>query len=262
METRILLATPATVRLDPKTGKVWDSIDIWMRMAKAVEGVHGIYLHLNDIPADRRWELTNLADAYGIDWDYADYGFPPDDRSLNARAVPGKEYERFVVTRNWTHEYAVASGFTHLLMVDSDVLVRPETVAQLMPRMAPGVGMCALLMNARTWLPPAKYLYNIGYLNETKDGFYHVPLDKIVRDNLMPVYVTGAAAMLDLSAVEDIQYECHKFGEDYDICDKMIKRGWKVLCDTSVAFESFHIQQPRLIDRAENYLKGGAIDYA
>ena len=55
---------------------------------------------------------------------------------------------------------------------------------------------------------------------------------------------------------------CHKFGEDYDICDKMIKRGWKVLCDTSVAFESFHIQQPRLIDRAENYLKGGAIDYA
>ena len=284
--SKILLATPASIRQERKSKEIYDTIDLWMEMAMKIEGVDGAYLLLNDIPEPRLTEITDKADELGIIWDYKDYGYTPDNRSNESRRPDRKDttkdtdYERFVVCRNHMLDYALANDYTHLFFVDSDVMVRPETCNRLMAHMTEGVALCSVLMNVTAkflfspterkgrliTIPEKQWRYNIGNIIVTPEGkpntFMHIVRSKIKFNSLMKVGMTGACAVLDLSYVrQGMRYKCHIAGEDLALCDQFLQRNLKVYCDTSLDIEGFHIQHPGLKDNAIYYIGGGEVNY-
>jgi hypothetical protein len=268
--------------MSSRTSELYDTVDWWLDAAMQVIGVDGIYLHLNDIPDKRRKEITDRADKLHVAWTYEDYMYLPDDRTESRRIFDeDKPYERFVKCRNRTLEYALENDYTHMLFVDSDVIIRPDTAVKLEEHMDETVGMCSVLVNntakfilhPRTrnnvpvQLPPHEWRYNIGETITKPPGvpnvFAHIKGKNLKFDTLMRVGVTGAAAILNLSYIKkfNIRYQCHPSGEDFSLCEQLGYHGAKILCDTSLQHEAFHIQDERLQINVQAYLNGSRPKY-
>ena len=291
---KILAATAACTRRMMSSEQDYDTIAFWIEMIQKVTGIDGYYLYLNDIEISRRSELFCLSEEAGIDYDYQDLGFSPDNRSNSARepsrpreptrdnksrteAIPGREYERFVVTRNPVIEYALKNNYDYLFNVDSDVICRPYTVERLLVRMKPGVAMAAVLVNnlARYIsrdkvnifrIPEPSFKWNVCDLISTPGRSPFIKHTQVKKNTVMDVDISGACCIIDLEPFKKhgIKYECDRNGEDANICGKLKKLGYKIILDTADDLECLHLQELWIMQNEQlinSYLRGERPDY-
>lgn len=294
---KILMGTAACTRQMMGNPVNYDTVDVWIEMAKKVTRIDGFYLYLNDIPEPRRSYLFKLCKKEGIDYHYEDLGYVPDNRSRDAReiqedyivekgkekgktkqrAVEGREYERFVVTRNVVIEYALKNNYDYIFNVDSDVICRPYTVDRILPRMKKNVGMVAVLINnlarylskSRVTIfkvPEPQFKWNICDYVETPGKHPFIRHTKIRRNTVMDVHISGGCCLLNLEPfrTHGIRYECDWNGEDANICLKLRKLGYKIIVDTADDLETLHLQELWVYKNKElidSYLHGERPDY-
>lgn len=139
-----------------------------------------------------------------------------------------RDYEAFATVRNMWLKMADSKS-EWILSIDSDVLVPPNIIKQLMSH---NKDMCsALVLNNRTNYNS----YNILCLNNKGTQYNHITEgDYEFWEGLVPVDITGACVLMKRSSIEGIEYSGHPRGEDFSFCEELKDRGCEIFCDTTV----------------------------
>ena len=185
-------------------------------------------------------QLTNIKLGIGIPLSWPFIPAPFFD-SFVAMEKPIYEYIRsnngpIDAMRNDLVNMAKMAGCTHLVMMDSDMIYHPKTIARLLSHRLPIVG--ALCYRR---YPPFDPLMYKGKLNEFKT------VEEWEPDSLVEVDATGTGClMIDMDIFNNMAEPWFEFvenpdkerggiiGEDFYFCHKLREAGYQIYVDTSV----------------------------
>ena len=177
-------------------------------------------------------------------------------------------YERLAFFRNRLINQAVEDKAAHVLMLDSDTLVKPGLLRRLLDCRVPVVANinfvdcpeCGLGVNPfRTHgiINAARLVYD----KLEKDNVEKITLGKIMRwerGKLISVDVLGGCVLMDYSAIRTGQFDRHPKGEFIPFCLDLKKSGiaMYVLAEPL----SVHVMVPRHLDDARTWVFSNATD--
>jgi hypothetical protein len=255
---RVLTATPHSLRQDRK-GQVYDTLRYWLESVSGIARTD-IYCYLNDVLSA---EIPPMFRDLMLGFEK--YGYPIDARNYHTRMakVKGHEYERFAVVRNRVLEYALYHEYDYLFSVDSDLIVRGDSLAFLLS--GPLTEITALLVNnqIRDRLVYPRTMYNFGYSPDKKQVMQaRGNTFKYGQVRITPY--TGACALIDLNFIRahGIRYICSVNGEDLSFCAAIRAAGGQCSVVCSKEQEAYHIQEPFLIPGIESYRAGATAEDA
>lgn len=132
---------------------------------------------------------------------------------------------RLAFLRNHLLAAFLASDCQYLFSVDSDILVPPRVLRQLLADNCQVVS--ALVCNGHQ-LGDTR-IYNI--LRRVEDHYEFIR--EFPRDSLFPVDCTGAAYLIRRDVIEDyhVTYSAKKGGEDIGFCENAAAQGVQLYCD-------------------------------
>jgi glycosyltransferase involved in cell wall biosynthesis len=145
-------------------------------------------------------------------------------------------FKNLALLRNLLLERFLQSMCQYLFSVDSDILVPPNTLRDLMADRCDIVS--ALVCNGH--LVGQRNLFNV--LEKTPQGNY-VHIKKIPFNRLFEVDCTGAAYLISRQVIEDygVRYSAEYGAEDIGFCQRAKQQGIKIFCDSRV--ECIHVMQ-------------------
>lgn len=132
-----------------------------------------------------------------------------------------------VVLRNELLKIFLTSRCTHLFSVDSDIMVRSDSLRRLLDLDLPVVS--ALVRNDH-------HLGDLGFYNilHNKNGQL-LPITSFQRGQVIPVDCTGAAYLIKREVIEaGVRYKMHRQGEDAGFCEEARKLGFTMWCHTGI----------------------------
>ncbi|MGE5404942.1 MAG: glycosyltransferase [Candidatus Saccharibacteria bacterium] len=135
-----------------------------------------------------------------------------------------------VVLRNELLKVFLKTKCTHLFSVDSDILVKSESLRRLLELDLAIVS--ALVRNDH-------HLGNLRYFNilQVTDG-HLIPIRDFPRNQVIPVDCTGAAYLIKREVIEaGVGYTKHPQGEDAGFCEEARKLGFTIWCHTGIECE-------------------------
>jgi glycosyltransferase involved in cell wall biosynthesis len=133
-----------------------------------------------------------------------------------------------VVLRNLFLEIFLETKCSYLFSVDSDILVTPGSLKELVKSGQPVVSL--LVRNDH-------HLGELGYYNIMKlHGDHYRPIQDFPRGRLIPVDCTGAAYLIQRSVIEKskVRYHLHRQGEDVGFCEDARAKGIGIWCHTGL----------------------------
>lgn len=163
--------------------------------------------------------------------------------STAGRSIPGHARGRYSLSRlaalrNILLEAFIASDCQYLLSVDSDILVPPQTLRELLADNCQVVS--ALVCNGHQLSDPD--IYN----NLRRVGDHYEFIRYFPRDRIFPVDCTGAAYLIGRDVIEDygVRYSAEKGGEDIGFCESAVRQGIGLYCDGRL--ECQHIMEEKI----------------
>lgn len=131
--------------------------------------------------------------------------------------------------RNLLLENFFQSDCEYLLSVDSDILVPPHIITQLLSRNCQIIS--ALVCNGHHINDAS--IYNV--MQKTPDGSYQHMKD-FPRDNIFRTDVTGAAYLIHRSVIATykVYYSAKLGAEDIGFCEEARARGIPIFCDGTI----------------------------
>lgn len=138
-----------------------------------------------------------------------------------------------VILRNILLKIFLKTKCSHLFSVDSDILVTPGSLKELIKLDLPVVSM--LVRNDH-------HLGELGYYNITRQhGTHYRPIQDFKRNSLIPVDCTGAGYLIQRWVIEEkgVRYHLHRQGEDVGFCEDARAKGISIWCHTGL--ESTHV---------------------
>jgi hypothetical protein len=166
--------------------------------------------------------------------------FVVEDNSLTSTIRRnGLRYRALAKIRNRLREEALKISFTHMFSVDSDIILPPQALAQLITYNLDAVS--GLVYNdlhlGGKRETPDKHMCNILNWSAKKDkqGYPKaVHIRNYPPGELIPVDITGACVLLSRKVVEQVEYTYHPQGEDLGWAINLQRRGFQAFCDTSL----------------------------
>ncbi|MGE5422301.1 MAG: glycosyltransferase [Ignavibacteriales bacterium] len=147
----------------------------------------------------------------------------------------GYSINYLVKLRNILLETFLNTKCSHLFSVDSDILVKPHTLQELLKLDLPIVS--SLVRN--DW-----HLGDKGFFNILRKQDEHLrPITEFTRDQLIRVDCTGAAYLISRMVVDDmgVRYHPHLQGEDAGFCEDARSKDITIWCHTGL--ECTHVMQ-------------------
>jgi glycosyltransferase involved in cell wall biosynthesis len=131
------------------------------------------------------------------------------------------------ILRNIMLHIFLGSKCSHLFSVDSDILVTPGCLKELLRLNLPIV---SLLVRNDHHLGDPGY-YNISQLQ----GGHYRPVQDFPRGRVIPVDCTGAAYLVQRGVIEmGVRYYPHRQGEDVGFCEDARGKGISIWCHTGL----------------------------
>jgi len=162
----------------------------------------------------------------------------PDCVLLTPEFANGEFLRDVAVARNSIVRQAKWNGCTHLVMLDTDQIYPPDTIAQLMSHDKD----CVTGAVHRRY-PPFDLIFQRGSIG----NYIHVPDEESYSGDLIEIDATGCACMLfNMKIFATIKEPWFEFsanekgnpvGEDINFCQKMRDHGYKIHADTSIAVD-------------------------
>lgn len=140
----------------------------------------------------------------------------------------GYSISNLVILRNFLLELFLSTDCTHLFSIDSDILVQPHILTELVNVNLPVVS--ALVRNdVHLGL---RGFYNI--LELVGDRFQ--PLINFPYNQVIQVDCTGAVYLIQRRVIEElgVRYQIHLQGEDAGFCEIARSKGIKIWCHTGL----------------------------
>ena len=141
--------------------------------------------------------------------------------------------DNLAILRNILLNIFLKTRCKHLFSVDSDILVTPESLKELIKLNLPVVSL--LVRNDH-------HLGELGYHNIMKlqDGHYR-PVQDFPRGRPIPVDCTGAGYLIQRWVIEEkgVRYCPNRQGEDVGFCEDARAKGIGIWCHTGL--ESTHV---------------------
>lgn len=264
MSNRILLASP--VRQKPQI------LECFLHSLRALrkEGLNISYYFIDDNEDDHSSQLLS---------DFASSGF---GAVFVEKGQPRFNFVRDEVTHRWTNElvwhvasyknkiisYALAHGFNYLFLVDSDLVLHPNTLIQL-------VGAGKDIISEIFWtkwepdLPELPQVWACDHytLYEVAPGERLAPeaartrqqqwLNKLRRPGIYKVGGLGACTLISRRVLEkgvDFSplYNLSFWGEDRHFCVRAVACGFELFVDTH--YPAFHIYRDTDLSGAYAYM--------
>jgi hypothetical protein len=137
--------------------------------------------------------------------------------------------------RNRVHNsFLSEDGYSHLFMIDSDVIAPPSTIERLLAHNKPVV--CGWYNNKHPTLPPHPVVYD--FLNEDTDGLVYWKHREKAGEGLEQVDGIGMGCMLiNRDVAERLgkdPFDMKKGGEDLVFCRKLMKLDIPLYVDWSI----------------------------
>ena len=185
---------------------------------------------------------------------YNNKKLPQDERRDDIRK--SYTYSWLSELRNRVMKKCVKLDCTHLLSVDSDVLVPKYILNKLLSTGKPFIS--SLLYNGYLFASPEEAYRFPNILRSAGGGKYehivnyHVKYpEKHTESFLIPCDFTGACALMTQDVCKVAKANWHEQGEDEPISRSAIEAGFELFCDASCY--SQHIMSPEMLDL---YLEG------
>ncbi len=155
--------------------------------------------------------------------------------SRNSSSRGAYNIANLVVLRNILLNMFIKSDCSHLFSVDSDILVTPDSLNELIKL---DLSVVSLLVRNDHHIGELGY-YNISRL---QGGQYH-PIRDFPRGRLLQVDCTGAGYLIKRFVIEEqgVRYRLHLQGEDAGFCDDARSKGIALWCHTGL--ECVHVMQ-------------------
>lgn len=154
-----------------------------------------------------------------------------DNRHSSSRGA--YNIDNLVILRNTLLDIFLKTRCSHLFSVDSDILVTPESLKELIKLNLPVVSL--LVRNDH-------HLGELGYYNIMKlqDDHYR-PIQVFPRGCPIPVDCTGAGYLIQRWVIEEkgVRYCPNRQGEDAGFCTDARAKGIRIWCHTGL--ESTHV---------------------
>ncbi len=148
---------------------------------------------------------------------------PADNRSANVRM---RLYSPLAVMRNMIRDWAITTGVDYIFSVDSDILLEPNHLQQLLSHGKDCVA--GLISNC-----PATNRENLLYYNEARDKFYRKDGNggAFGQTGLIQVDLTGAVMLISRHAFLSGQWGEGLSGEDEGFARYMRRAGIEMFVD-------------------------------
>lgn len=145
-------------------------------------------------------------------------------------------FKNLAYLRNLLLNQFLLSDCTYLFSVDSDIIVPPHTLSDLISHKCDIIS--ALVPNGK-WFKE-RQAFNI--LRKEKNGGY-VHIKDFFREQLLEVDVTGAAYLIHKRVIEKgVRYSDIYGAEDIGFCEEARRLGFKIFCAAYLKCE--HVMSP------------------
>lgn len=141
--------------------------------------------------------------------------------------------DNLAILRNSLLKIFLSTKSSHLFSVDSDILVTPDSLKELIKLDLPVVSF--LVRNDQ-------HLGELGYYNISQlQGGHYRPIQDFPRNSLIPVDCTGAGYLIQRWVIEEkgVRYHPHRQGEDIGFCEEARAKGIGIWCHTGL--EGTHV---------------------
>ncbi|MBX4152262.1 glycosyltransferase [Paenibacillus lautus] len=147
----------------------------------------------------------------------------------------------------------------YLLFVDSDILVSPDIINNLLKHQKDIVS--GLIWNGYLMTPEKPYLYpNVMKLKD-QNSYIHIVNHRIKNTEstsyLTKVDLTGAVILLSKKVYKSIKYGFHPQGEDAYFCKIAQDKGFEIFCDLGIFCH--HIMDEKLLREFINEEKNNCL---
>lgn len=131
------------------------------------------------------------------------------------------------ILRNILLQIFSSGQCSHLFSIDSDILVTPGSLKELLQLNLPIVSI--LVRNDH-------HLGDLGYYNISNlQGGHYRPIQDFPRGCVIPVDCTGAAYLIQRGVIEmGVRYYPHRQGEDIGFCEDARGKGFTIWCHTGL----------------------------
>lgn len=187
---------------------------------------------LNDSEDGTQTQLETFQATLPLTWEQQDFGTKGWVRGSYKMA-------HLAALRNRLLEYFLTTNATHLLSVDTDILVPPDLTRRLLEDDRPVVAALIYNDERSTLSYPHRYC---NIMQETPAGFRHYK--EYPRDALFPVDITGACYLIRRDVVEaGVRYAAHPQGEDIPFCVSAGEHGFTCWADSRI-WGDHHMHAP------------------
>lgn len=176
-----------------------------------------------------------------------------DDRTSKTRE--SKSYLWLSEIRNLIFKKCVSLNCTHLLSIDSDILVSPTLLNDLLSANQPITA--SLIYNGYIFSPESPWQYPNVLKYEGNGNYTHIVNyyvknpDKAPKDKILPCGGTGAVCLISREVCENTYYKWHKLGEDLGWSDVCREKGYQMYFMPHAY--SQHVMGEQLLDQFKNF---------
>lgn len=181
---------------------------------------------------DHEHEYHNIT----IDYYYGNRNSPHDQRTNEIRLK--HTYNHLSILRNKLLEYTEKNNHSHLLSLDSDIMIKPDTLTKLLSHKKDCIA--GLIWNgfehAKTdpWKFPNILNYNNDNILKHISNYYVKNAPTLTESKLVKVDCSGAIILLSNRLCKSgIQYGWDVQGEDIFFSREVYKKGFEIFCDYS-----------------------------
>ncbi len=160
--------------------------------------------------------------------DYVQRHFP------TVKTIYLKKNHGFDIPNNIAMKEAIASGANYLFLLNNDVVLESDAISKL---------ICAGERNPTIGaLGPVQLKYGDSTQVVSAGGYFDWKRGIVVQHEKKPLinkevtFLSGAALMLKVNVIRQVgilDQEYYFYGEDVDLCTRIVKKGYKLVCVAS-----------------------------
>ena len=147
------------------------------------------------------------------------------------------QFENLAILRNFFLEEFLRTDATHLLSIDSDILVPDFALRELLDD---DLDIVSMLISNQSLSIEQKRAHNVMYADAggIMQHIYDFPMDQI-----FPVDLTGACYLIKREVIEaGCTYRYNVQGEDIPFCKDAKAKGFSIYCDSRI--RPIHMMSP------------------